>query len=802
MNVRAIFALIISIMSWGAIFAQQTTGTGSTVTISGTISDENHQPLEFVTVKVEGQGGTISDLNGNYSTTVASRDSMVITYSMVGYQIRKRTLHSPRGKITINITLPSSDYELQGVTVKEMRRQTGQNVFINSEQSKLMPSTTGNAVEELIGTQAGVSSHNELSSQYNVRGGSFDENSVYVNGIEIFRPLLVRSGQQEGLSFINPDMVENINFSSGGFEAKYGDKMSSVLDITYKKPSKFEATAQASLLGASAFVGFSTKHFSMMNSIRYKTNRSLVGSLDTKGEYDPSFTDYQTCINWEPNKRWNIGFIGNFAQNKYRFKPENRETKFGTMENVQSFKVYFDGQERDLFRTYFGALSITRNINNHNRVTFQASAFHSQEEVTYDIAGEYWLDAESESQSLGVGTYMEHARNYLSSHVQTYSLKGHHELQNGHRLSWGAEVRNEKFKESSREWEMRDSAGYSLPHHSDKLELIYSLNYPKQTTKSVRYSAYLQDNYKIASSVGLWSLNAGIRASYWDWNEELIVSPRASVGLIPAFNEDFTFRFATGLYYQAPFYKEFRDTTTTNGVTTITLNKDIKSQRSIHFVLAGDYKFRMLDRNFKFTAELYYKLLANLVPYNIDNVRTTYYGKNQADGYAAGIDLKLYGEFVPGTDSWVTLSIMKTEEKINGIWVPRPTDQRLNMSLFFTDYFPNTDRWKMSLRMNYADGLPFGPPHGGREQQVFRAPAYKRVDLGMSYRLLNNEEKQIRTGVASYFKNIWLGVDVFNLFNFNNTNSYYWITDINGQQSAIPNYLTSRQFNLRVLCEF
>ncbi|MBQ8594313.1 MAG: carboxypeptidase-like regulatory domain-containing protein [Bacteroidaceae bacterium] len=802
MNVRAIFALIISIMSWGVIFAQQTTDTGSTVTISGTISDENHQPLEFVTVKVEGQGGTISDLNGNYSTTVESRDSMVITYSMVGYQIRKRTLHSPRGKITINITLPSSDYELQGVTVKEMRRQTGQNVFINSEQSKLMPSTTGNAVEELIGTQAGVSSHNELSSQYNVRGGSFDENSVYVNGIEIFRPLLVRSGQQEGLSFINPDMVENINFSSGGFEAKYGDKMSSVLDITYKKPRKFEATAQASLLGASAFVGFSTKHFSMMNSIRYKTNRSLVGSLDTKGEYDPSFTDYQTCINWEPNKRWNIGFIGNFAQNKYRFKPENRETKFGTMENVQSFKVYFDGQERDLFRTYFGALSITRNINNHNRVTFQASAFHSQEEVTYDIAGEYWLDAESESQSLGVGTYMEHARNYLSSHVQTYSLKGHHELQNGHRLSWGAEVRNEKFKESSREWEMRDSAGYSLPHHSDKLELIYSLNYPKQTTKSVRYSAYLQDNYKIVSPVGLWSLNAGIRASYWDWNEELIVSPRASVGLIPAFNEDFTFRFATGLYYQAPFYKEFRDTTTTNGVTTITLNKDIKSQRSIHFVLAGDYKFRMLDRNFKFTAELYYKLLANLVPYNIDNVRTTYYGKNQADGYAAGIDLKLYGEFVPGTDSWVTLSIMKTEEKINGVWVPRPTDQRLNMSLFFTDYFPNTDRWKMSLRMNYADGLPFGPPHGGREQQVFRAPAYKRVDLGMSYRLLNNEEKQIRTGVASYFKNIWLGVDVFNLFNFNNTNSYYWITDINGQQSAIPNYLTSRQFNLRVLCEF
>ena len=803
MKLRATLALYLLYICTLGAWAQAADDGGHTAIISGTITDDEHQPLEIATIKVEGQmAGAVSDLEGKYSVTVQSTDSVVLTFSMIGYQTRKRTLRNPRGKVTLNVMLPASDYALEGVTVKEMHRQTGQNVRIQSEQAKLMPTATGNAVEELIATQAGVSSHNELSSQYNVRGGSFDENSVYVNGIEIYRPLLVRSGQQEGLSFINPDMVESIQFSSGGFEAKYGDKMSSVLDIQYKRPKKFEATAQASLLGAGAYVGFSTKRFSMMNSIRYKTNKALVGTMDTKGEYHPKFTDYQTCINWTPNKRWDIGFIGNFSQNRYNFNPENRETKFGTMDNVHSFKVYFDGQERDLFRTWFGALSVTRHINTHNSITLQASAFKTKEEVTFDIMGQYWLDAETENESLGVGTYMEHARNYLSGNVQTYALRGRHNLTSGHRLTWGAEVRKELFEERSREWEMRDSAGYSLPHQNDKLELIYSLNHPLQETSSTRFSAYLQDTYRMTSPLGLWTLNAGIRAAYWDWNNELIVSPRASLGMIPAFNEDFTFRFATGLYYQAPFYKEFRDTTTVGRVTTVTLNRDIKSQRSLHFVLAGDYKFRMLNRNFKFTAELYYKFLSNLVPYNVDNVRINYYGRNMARGYATGIDLKLFGEFVPGTDSWITCSIMKTEEKIHGQWLPRPTDQRLNLSLFFTDYFPGSDRWKMSLRMNYADGLPFGPPHSGRESHIFRAPAYKRVDLGMQYRLLNNEEREFRTGLAQYFRNVWLGVDALNLFNFSNVNSYYWITDVNNQQAAIPNYLTERQFNVRVMCEF
>lgn len=800
MKRRATLALILLYICVIGMWAQGADDGGQTATIYGTITDDEHQPIEIANVKVEGQmAGAVSDLEGNYSVTVQSTDSVVITFSMIGYQTRKRTLRNPRGKVRLNVVLPASDYALEGVTVKEMHRQTGQNVRIQSEQAKLMPTATGNGVEELIATQAGVSSHNELSSQYNVRGGSFDENSVYVNGIEIYRPLLVRSGQQEGLSFINPDMVESIQFSSGGFEAKYGDKMSSVLDIQYKKPKKFEATAQASLLGAGAYVGFSTKTFSMMNSIRYKTNKALVGTMDTEAEYDPRFTDYQTAISWTPNKRWDVEFIGNFSQNKYNFIPKSRSTEFGTMNDVRTFVVYFDGQERDLFRTWFGALNVTRHIDTHNSITLQTSTFHTQEEVTLDIQGEYWLE---KSESRSVGSSMEHVRNFLNGNVQTFTLKGNHNRLNGHRLTWGAELRRESFRESLREWEMRDSAGYSYPHHDDKLEVNYSLYQPEQRLNSMRYSLYMQDVYRMASPLGLWTLNAGLRAAYWDWNNELIVSPRVSIGLIPAFNEDFTFRFATGLYYQAPFFKEFRDTTTANGVTTITLNKDIKSQRSVHFVLAGDYKFRMLDRNFKFTAELYYKFLNNLVPYSIDNVRINYYGKNMARGYATGVDLKLFGEFVPGTDSWITCSIMKTEEKVDGRWRPRPTDQLLNLSLFFTDYFPGSDRWKMVLRAAYADGLPFSSPRHGREAHIFRAPAYKRVDLGMSYRLLKNEDREYRTGLASYFRNIWLGVDVLNLYDTQNVNSYYWFTDINNQQSAIPNYLTERQFNVRVLCEF
>ncbi|MBE6298676.1 MAG: TonB-dependent receptor [Bacteroidales bacterium] len=772
------------------------------VTFKGVVTDQEHTPLAIANVSIEGTAiGTVADLNGRYSLTLDSRDSIVVVYSMLGYQTRKRTFKNPQDTITVNVILPSTDFALQEVEIVDNERQMGGTGRIEvPDRVRLQPSASGNSIEDIIRSQAGVTSHSELSSQYNVRGGNFDENSVYVNGIEIYRPLLIRAGQQEGLSFLNPDMVGGISFSTGGFEAKYGDKMSSVLDITYRKPREFESVVSASLLGASAYVGWGNDKVSISNSVRYKSNSYLLGTLDTKGEYEPKFVDYQAFADWRITDKLNISFIGNISHNNYRFTPSDRTTSFGTLEDVKQFKVYFDGWENDLFRTLFGAVSLNYIPNEYNFLTFQASAFHTDEEETYDIIGEYWLDEINTDQTMGVGGYMEHARNYLDADVQTVAISGKHFI-GQHDLRWGAEWKREAFRDNRREWELRDSLGYNVPNSPEALRPVYNL-LSRTAYSSNHFSLYLQDTYKFNCTLGIISVNAGVRVSYWDWNNEVIFSPRASVGLIPDFNKDLTFRFATGVYYQTPFYKEMRDTTTVDGITTVTLNKDIKSQRSIHFVLGCDYHFKMLGRPFKFTAEAYYKKLDNLIPYNIDNVRIVYYGENCASGYATGLDMKLFGEFVPGTDSWLTFSVMDTQEKIkDGDWIPRPTNSRFSASLYFTDFFPGTDRWKMSLQGTYADGLPFGPPHTGREKHLFNAPAYKRVDIGMSYRLLNNEENIYRTGIRRYLRNVWLGIDAFNLLDINNVNSYYWVRDINNNNYAVPNYLTGRQINFRVLVE-
>lgn len=777
------------------------------VTITGVVTDDGGAPVEFATVHVERQvAGTMTNLKGEYSLQAKSTDSVVVVFSMLGYNTRKRVLKNPQGKVTLNVMLPHTGYELGEVTVTEAKRQTGTMQDLDFETTHLLPSASGGGIEAFITTQAGVSSNNELSSQYNVRGGSFDENIVYVNGIEVYRPMLISSGQQEGLSFINPDMVENVGFSSGGYEAKYGDKMASVLDITYKRPEAFEATAAMSLLGASGYVGVATKRFTMTHGIRYKTNRYLLGTMDTKGEYDPNFVDYQTYITWRPTKRFEVGVIGNFSQNRYNFVPENRTTRFGTMETMREFQVYFDGAERDLFRTYFGAVELKYRINDYNSVAVRASAFRTNEQETYDIQGQYWLSDLDESEqpeegnTSGVGTYLEHARNFLTADVQSYAITGSHKLK-AHSIDWGLELKHEKIDERMREWEMRDSAGYSLPHLSDRVSVIYNLN-STNSIASNRFSFYVQDTYKFKSAIGLFTINLGVRGSYWGFNKEFIFSPRGAIGLIPAFNDNFTFRIASGLYYQAPFYKEFRDTFTVGGNTDVRLNRDIKSQRSVHFVAAADYKFRAIGRPFKVTVEAYYKKLSNLIPYNVDNVKISYYGRNISHGYAAGLDFKFFGEFVKGTDSWITFSVMKTRENINGKWVPRPTDQRYNLSVYFTDYFTRNDRWKLSLKGSLADGLPFGAPHSGLEDNVFKAPSYKRIDVGMSYRLLDNEDGSNHSKWARHFRNIWLGLDCFNLFGINNVNSYYWVTDVYDNQFAVPNYLTGRQINVRLLFEF
>ena len=760
-------------------------------TLKGKVIDEEEHALELVTVSCLAQGKmTMTNLKGEFSLDLHSTDSVEVRFTMVGYSARKRIFRHPKGKINVQIVMRPME-ALQEVVITEKRRQTSQTQQLNIKDVRQGPATTGNAVEEMIQQQAGVSTHNELSSQYNVRGGSFDENSVYINGVEVYRPLLISSGQQEGLSIINPDMVEKIGFSTGGFEAKYGDKMSSTLDITYCQPKGFKASATASLLDASGYLGYGNGKFSMSHGIRYKTNRYLLGSLETTGEYKPKFLDYQTYITYNPNKRWSIDLMGYVSENHYNFIPEDRETSFGTLADVKAFKVYFDGQEKDLFRTLFGTIGITRHFGDYTKLKILTSAFHTKESEQYDIMGQYWLDNTLTQENLGVGTYMEHARNYLTADVINIKLTGNHRAGH-HDIEAGITYKQEHIKEQSKEYEMRDSTGYSIPHSSERLDMIYTLS-TRNNVKSYRTEAYIQDTYRFSKGDTYYTFNYGIRLANWSFNKETIVSPRASLAIIPAFNQDVTFRLATGIYYQAPFYKEIRDTLMQNGITTAILNEKIKSQKSIQFIGGVDYRFKMLNRKFKLSAEAYYKALSNLIPYNIQNLKITYYGNNICKGYAAGIDLKIYGEFVPGTDSWLTFSLMSTRQKFGNSWIPMPTDQRWSVNLHFTDYFPGTERWRMTLRMAFADGLPFGAPHRGLEQQQFRAPAYKRADIGMSYRAIKNEY-----GI----KNLWIGIDCLNLLGISNVNSYYWVTDVTNRQWAVPNYLTGRQINGRLTVDF
>ena len=794
------FLILFLPLFWGIanLSAQEEQADTANVHLKGKVVDDSQDPVALCQVRVEGQPfGTTASLDGQYKLSFRTADSVVIVYSMIGYETRRRVLKKPQGNLTLNIVMRESGKEMAEVTVAETRRQMGSMQELNKKDLKRMPSTSGNAVEELVATQAGVSTHNELSSQYNVRGGSFDENCVYINGVEVYRPMLISSGQQEGLSVINSDMVEKINFSAGGFEAKYGDRMSSVLDITYAHPERLEATVSASLLGASIYAGYGNKRFSFSNGFRYKTNQYMLGSLETKGEYKPNFLDYQAYLRWAPSQDWTFDAIVYINRNNFNFKPSDRETKFGTMEDVKSFKVYFDGKEEDQFQTLFGTVRAARRLGTSGALSLTASAFSNREKETYDIQGQYWLNETNGDEQLGVGSYMEHARNFLYSSVQSVKLaydlkKGGHQMQTG--IGW----KHEKVRENSNEWEYRDSSGYSVPHTGNDLQVIYNMR-AANSINSNHLELYAQDTYRKESRLGILSFNYGMRLSYWSWNKEWLFSPRASLGFVPASNDNFTFRLALGLYNQRPFYKELRDTVTQAGNTTVQLNKDIKSQRSFQVVAGMEYKFKIANRPFKLTAEAYYKAQWKMNPYNVDNLKVVYYGNNLATGYVVGADIKLYGEFVPGTDSWVSFGLMKASMNLNGKAIPQPTDQRYNINLFFSDYFPGTTRWKMNLKASIAGGLPFGPPHTGLERNAFRAPAYRRFDIGMNYRLINNEDQHLRR--AKYLRNIWLGLDCFNIFGLDNVSSYYWITDISNHQYAVPNYLTGRMVNARVLIE-
>lgn len=785
------------------------------VKVHGKVTDMQGDALEFVTVRVAGTAiGTNTGLDGTFklSCPTPANDTLTVVFTSIGYEELRRQLIHPKGDLALNVRLRNKSHELTEVEVTDFRKQTSQMQHIDRESYKLAADASGGSVESMLSTLAGVNSNNEMSSQYSVRGGTYDENSVYINGVEVYRPQLISSGQQEGLSIINPNMVGSIGFSTGGFGVEYGDKMSSALDITYREPEAFEGSVTGSLMGFSVAVGQSSRKFSQLHGVRFKKNTSLLSSLETKGEYDPKFFDYQTNLNWKISPKFKASFLGNIAVNNYKFQPVDRETNFGTSSDAKQFKVFFDGMEKDRFETYFGALNLTYKHSRSTDFSLIASGYLTNELVSYDISGEYWLDQAGTTGEgnpdnaiggeLGVGRYHEHARNRLKIGVMSLGLSGHTAIRR-HNLSYGVNFSHQTIMERAREWELRDSAGYTLPTDGQHIRMIYNLS-SHQDLSTTRMTFYVADSYRLQTSSGYFAFNGGLRFSYWDFNKEFLVSPRLNVAFVPERNSSLTLRFATGLYYQQPFYKEFRQPLTdAEGNTTINLNSEIKSQQSLHFILGGDYTFRMFNRPFKFSGEAYYKKLNKLIPYEIDNLKVVYEGVNLTDGYTAGLDFKLFGQFVPGTDSWISFSLMKTGENLNGVTVPRPTDQRYSFALYFTDYFPKFPKLKFSLRGIFSDGLPTTAPHSSRDKGYFRAPAYKRVDIGLNYALLAPQDNESApSGLHRWLKSIWLGVDVFNLLDISNVSSYYWVTDVNNIQYAVPNYLTRRQFNVRLTIDF
>lgn len=779
------------------------------VKISGRVRDNLDKPIEFATVRIAGTSiGTNTDLEGKYLLTIAQRDTIEIVFSCIGFKTVSHKLIEPKGDLTLNVKLYPDNVQLEEVEVLGFRSNINGMQSFDTEAFKLSPDVSGGSVEAMLTTMPGVNSSNELSSQYSVRGGSFDENSVYINGVEIYRPQLVRSGQQEGLSIINPDLVGNIKFSSGGFPARYADKMSSALDITYKEPEAFEASLSLSLMGGSLSIGSNVGKFSQLHGVRFKKNNSLLSSLETRGEYDPMYFDYQTNMTLKATEKFSINLLGNISINNFKFQPTDRETSFGTIEDIKHFKVYFDGKEDDKFHTFFGSLLFKYKHTRATSFDFQLAGFLTDEFVSYDVSGEYWLDAAGSSGpegiggELGVGKYMEHSRNRLRASVLTAAFNGTTVAGKNH-ITYGLSFSNQKFRDRTKEWEWRDSAGYSLPTGPDGVHLIYNLS-SRQDIQTNRFAIYAEDALYLETNKAFLTLNAGIRASYWDFNKEFLVSPRVNLNITPANNIGWTFRFATGIYYQSPFYKEYRQTVIDElGNGNVFLNRNIKSPRSIQIVLGTDYTFRALNRPFKITGEAYYKNIHNFISYEYDNLKVNYSGVNNSNGYIMGVDFKLFGQFVPGSDSWLSFSLMKTEQNLNGKKVPLPSDQRYSVGLYFTDYFPKFPKLKFSLRGIFADGLTITPPRVTRDQAYFRTPAYKRVDIGVTYMIVDGiKEGIVKRNFLNHFKRLSIGVDLFNLFDIANVSSYYWVTDVNNIQYAVPNYLTRRQINIRLSAEF
>ena len=784
--------------------------------VYGYVVDQDNVGIELANVAVLNSDrpiGTATNKNGYYELILEEADTVVLCFSMIGYTTVQQRIFDLRDVMNINVQMLTDEQVLTEIEVRGIKHTQGTMETIDATTTRVMPDATGGSIESLLITFAGVSQTNELSSQYNVRGGSFDENSVYVNGIEVYRPLLVRSGQQEGLSFVNPEMVENVQFSAGGFGAQYGDKMSSVLDITYKRPKALEASISASLLGAQLYVGHGDSTYSQMHGLRYKTSKYMLGGLSTTGNYEPTFLDYQTYLTWKVAPTWRMSFLGNVGMNDFRFTPDSLSESFGG-QNAKHLNIYYEGQEKDRFLTAFAALSTKGQVSDEVEIGFDVSGFYSNERENFDITGAYVLSnghessgssalteqvnpSEGQSSVLGTGVFHQHARNYLEAGVVTLAHNGSW-TRGANKLSWGVSGQAEMIRDHINEWEWRDSAGYSMPNDDYSMALYYAMR-GDSSMLSARVQTYVQNEHKWHTSSGQWILTVGGRLQWWSWNNEVLPSPRASVEWIPGWKRDFCFRLATGLYYQAPFYKELRDTITdTYGVTRFHLNRNLRAQRSVQVVLGGDYYFRAWGRPFKLTAEGYYKYIDRMESYTVENVRVRYSGKNDSEGYAGGLDLKLYGELVPGADSWISFSTMVARQHFigNSTWIPSPTEQRWNFSMLFQDYIPQLPQLKFHLKMIFAEGLPYYVP---RNSQAWgHMPTYKRIDLGATYVFNEKTAKFMRSAGAKHIKEWAIQFEVFNVVGWKNVNSYFWVADAYGSQWASPNYLTGRRYNLKI----
>ena len=798
-----------------------------TGTIEGSIRDSIGDPVEFANVALQGtQQGTMTKQDGSYTMEVPSGRSYTVIISCVGYRTKQFAVRLGAGESRQqDITLQTDIRALREVSVSARQERGSTFQRIDVEDLNYMPTTTGK-VETIIKSQAGVSSNNELSSQYSVRGGNFDENLVYVNDVEIYRPFLVRSAQQEGLSFVNSDLVSSIKFSAGGYDARYGDKMSSALDITYKRPREFAGSASISLLGASAHVegASKTERFTYLAGYRYKTTQYLLNTLETSGDYKPQFSDLQTQLSYQISRKLELSFLGNYSSSKYQFIPHTRNTEFGTKDLPLNLRIYYDGQEMDQFDTYLGAFTLNWKPRKGLSLKLIGSAFRTSEEETFDIIGQYWIneldntiDSESYGDSLlniGVGTEQVHARNYLEAYVISASHLGAYRSGNRH-IQWGLSYKYQEFYDRISEWEIIDSAGYVIPYNGEELELTKSLKSDNHISYD-QFSAFVQNTREINTRKADYFITAGIRGLVWNFNQTTMISPRATISTQPNWKRDMMFHVSAGYYYQPPFYKEMR---MPDGA----INYDIEPQRSIHLLLGGDYIFKLWDRPFKLTGEAYYKWLNNLIPYKIENVRVSYAGENISEGFARGIDFKLNGEFVPGAESWFTLSFLQTREDVEGDYIqvwngtefvteeagefPRPTDQIFTVGLYFQDYFPNHPGYKVHLNAFYGTGIPLSSPVEDQYYTQLRMRPYRRVDIGFSKVIKRETDIWGERNPLRFFESIWISAEIFNLLDIKNEASYLWIRTISDQQGVpgmfgIPNYLTGRRFNLKISISF